>query len=412
MIKVVKFGGTSIGTPARLRRAVKSIRAEVERGHSLVVVVSAMGKTTDEVLNLIDSIGMSLSQRAVDEIVSMGERLSARVLWALLQAGGVNSVFLDPSMEEWPIITDSNFGDAEVLLGETAERCRRYIMPLLEAGTVPVICGFIGRDAEGRVTTLGRGASDQTAFLLGWCLDADEVVIVTDVEGVMSADPRIVKNARLLPSIYIEELWDLSVGGAQVLNSKALRFKKEGQKARIVHYRSSNLDSGGTEIVGSADTDVRVWLDESPVAAVTVVGEKMSQVPGLLARFSQALASKGINVISVSTGRWSISFFVEYERSADAVKVLHSVVVGKGPAKAVTRSDRCAMLTVSGRRLIQTPGVVARCLLPLAERRLNVVEVSTSKAEISIFVNWKDRNEALRLVRQAVLSLEELENDG
>jgi len=167
VIKVVKFGGTSIGTPARLRRAVRSIKAEVERGHSLVVVVSAMGKTTDEVLNLIDSIGMTLSQRAVDEIVSMGERLSARVLWALLQAGGVNSVFLDPSMEEWPIMTDSNFGDAEVLLGETSERCRCYIMPLLEAGTVPVICGFIGRDSEGRVTTWVEGRATRLLFCLG-----------------------------------------------------------------------------------------------------------------------------------------------------------------------------------------------------------------------------------------------------
>ena len=412
MIKVVKFGGTSIGTPARLRRAVRSIKSQVEKGNSLVIVVSAMGKTTDQVLDLIESVGIPLTQRAVDEIVSMGERLSARVLWALLQSSGVDSVFLDPSMEEWPIVTDSNFGDAEVLLNETADRCARYIMPILDAGRVPVICGFIGRDRENRVTTLGRGASDQTAFLLGWCLDADEVVIVTDVEGVMSADPRIVKSARLLPSIYIEELWDLSVGGAQVLNSKALRFKKEGQRARIVHYRSSNLDSGGTEIVGSADTDIKVRLGEVPVSSVTVVGEKMSQVPGLLARFSQALSSKGINVISVSTGRWSISFFVDYDRSEDAVKVLHSIVVGRGPAKAVTRSDRCAMLTISGRRLIQTPGVISKCLLPLAEKRLNVVEVSTSKAEISIFVNWKDRTDALKLVREAVSSLEAAENGG
>jgi aspartate kinase len=406
MIKVAKFGGTSIGTPARLRKAARSIEKQVKKGDNLLVVVSAMGQTTDEILALLDGLKTGLSNRAIDEIVSVGERLSARLMWGLLEAAGVNSVFLDPSMEEWPIMSDSNFQDAAVDLKGTRRKCRKHLLPLIESGCVPVVCGFLGRDPEGRVTTLGRGASDQSAFLLGYCLNADEIIIVTDVDGVMSADPRIIKEARLLSSIYIEELWDLSIGGAQVMNSKALRFKQENQRARIVHYRRGDLDSGGTEVLGSTNSSLEIVQGEKPVSPVTIVGEAMSQTPGLLARFSEALARKGMNIMNISTGSWSISFFVYAEDAERAVRTLHDLVTAKGPAKAVTKGGQCAMITVAGRELIYTPGVVAKALLPLAESGVNVVEVSTSKAEIAIFVNWGDRRKALKLVKEALSDME------
>jgi len=405
VIKVAKFGGTSIGTPARLRKAARTVEKQVRKGHKIAVVVSAMGQSTDEVLTLLEDLKVRLSDEAVDEILSLGERLSARLMWGLLQAMGVKSTFLDPSMEQWPVVTDSKFRGAKVDLEETVRRCRVHLLPMMEEGTVPVICGFLGRDPQGRTTTLGRGASDQTAFLLGYGLGADEVIIVTDVEGVMSADPRIVRGARLLKAITVEELWDLSVGGAQVMNSKALDFKLEGQRARIVHYRWGNLDSGGTEIMGSADSDIKIAMGDGPISSVTVVGEGMSRVPGLLSKFSQALAQRGINILSVSTGSRSITFFVDFNRADQAVRTLHNVVLGKGPAKAVTRGDQYAMITIAGRNLIYTPGVVAEALMPLGKSDLNVVEVSTSKAEITIFVNWSDRDLALRLVRESLANM-------
>jgi aspartate kinase len=306
-------------------------------------------------------------------------------------------------MPEWPIISDSNFGDAAVDLKATKKNCRKFILPMIEDGVVPVICGFLGKDRENMITTLGRGASDQTAFLLGYCLEADEVIIVTDVEGVMSADPRIVKNARLLDSIYLEELWDLSVGGARVLNSKALNYKLAKQRARVVHFRSNDINTGGTEILGATNSDIEIVMSDRPVGAVTIVGDEMSQTPGLLARFAQALTHKDINILNVSTGSWSITFFVDYEEAETAVKALHDTVVIKGHAKAVTKGDRCAMITIAGRELIQTPGVVASALDPLGENGVNVVEVSTSKAEITIFVHWNDRRNALKLIKSAIL---------
>lgn len=406
MLRVIKFGGTSVGTPARLRKAARAVARQVRRGDRVVVVVSAMGQSTDEILDLLDNLKAPISDRATDEILSLGERMSVRLIWALLDASGIPSLFLDPTMKEWPIASDSRFRDASVDLEATARNCREYLLPLLEQGIVPVVCGFLGRDPEGRVTTLGRGASDQSAFLLGYCLEADEVLIVTDVEGVMSADPRLVKGARLLKSIYVEELWDLSVGGAQVMNSKALNYKLPQQKARIVHYRSRNLESGGTEVLGSSSPNIEVVMSEKPVCSVTIVGEEMSRIPGLLATFSEALARKDINILSVSTGSWSISFFVDFDKAEAAVRTLHQIVLRQGPAKAVTKGGRCAMITIAGRKLIYTPGIVARALAPLGEESMNVVEVSTSKAEISIFVNWGDRRAAHDLILKAVEKLD------
>jgi aspartate kinase len=405
-IKIVKFGGTSIGTPARLRRASRGIQKLIKRGHSPVVVVSAMGSSTDTTLDLIRSLKVELSDRAVDEILSVGERLSARVMYGILESLGVDSTFLDPAMENWPVITDDNFGNAEVSLMETRKRCQEYLLPIVKRGCVPVICGFLGRSFDGKVTTMGRGASDQTAFLLGYCLEAEEVIIVTDVSGVMSADPRLVSNARLLNSIYIEELWDLSVGGARVMNSGALRYKLEGQTARIVNYRKKNLDSGGTVIMGSASSGLEVMLYDKPVSAITIVGEEMSGIPGLLSKFSEALTRRKINILNVGTGRWSITLFVDHEYANDAVSALHDLVGPGGPAKAVTKSKGCAMITITGRKLISTPGIVSEALQPLGENDVNVVEVSTSKAEITIFVNWVDRRLGMRLVKGAIARMD------
>ncbi len=410
-VKVVKFGGTSIGTPARLKRARRGIQRLIKKGHTPIVVVSAMGSSTDRSLELIRSLKVDLSDRAVDEILSLGERMSVRLLWGLLDAAGVDAKFLDPSMESWPIVTNDRFQDADVNLRETKRRCKKYLMPLLEKGKVPVICGFLGRGPQGRVTTMGRGASDQTAFLLGYCLEADEVIIVTDVKGVMSADPRIVRDAKLLRSIYIEELWDLSLGGAQVMNFKALNFKIENQKARIVDYHRKELDSGGTEIMGSADSKLEIVVNDKPVSAITIVGDKMSNVSGLLAEFSEAISNQGINILSVSTGRWSITFFVDYDRAEDAVNALHRLARSDGPARAVTKSKRCAMITITGRKLIYTPGMVSEALLPLGKNDVNVIEVSTSKAEITIFINWNDRHLARKLIKKELKEMDEEETN-
>ena len=179
---VAKFGGTSLGSGDRINRAADSIAAAVEKGHEVAVVASAMGNTTDE---LLEDIKYDAEESDRAEIVSMGERTSVRMLKGALAARGVEAVFLEPGADEWPIITDE-YGEVDV--EETTRRAEALAARLDDV--VPVITGFLAQDLQGNVTTLGRGGSDTTAVMLGNYMGADEVVIVTDVEGVMTGDPR------------------------------------------------------------------------------------------------------------------------------------------------------------------------------------------------------------------------------
>ncbi len=183
---VAKFGGTSLGSGDRINRAADSIAKAVEQGHEVAVVASAMGNTTDE---LLDEIEYEADDADRAEIVSMGERTSVRMLKGALSARGIDAIFLEPGSDEWPIITDE-YGEVDV--EETKKRAHALAGQLKDV--VPVITGFLAQDHEGNVTTLGRGGSDTSAVMMGNYMDADEVVIVTDVEGVMTGDPRVVEG--------------------------------------------------------------------------------------------------------------------------------------------------------------------------------------------------------------------------
>ena len=211
MVRVIaKFGGTSVADGERVRRAADSIASAVADGHELAVVVSAMGDATDD---LLGQIRFDASERDRAEIVSMGERTAVRMLKGALEARGIDAVFLEPGREDWPIITDP-YGEVDV--PETKRRAKA-VTALMADGVVPVITGFLAEDHDGTITTLGRGGSDTTAVMLGNYADADEVVIVTDVEGVMTGDPNVVEGARNVGEITVDELRNLSFRGAEVV---------------------------------------------------------------------------------------------------------------------------------------------------------------------------------------------------
>ncbi|MDW8023843.1 MAG: aspartate kinase, partial [Nitrososphaerota archaeon] len=217
---VVKFGGAELRCGESFRQAAEMVKAACFK--EVVVVVSAMEKTTDNLINHVRLIG-KIGDADYADIVSMGERISARMFSSTLKAAGLTSTYFDPQSPNWPIITDSNFLEAEPDLEETKRRVKAYIEPLL-GSCVPVVCGFVGRDKGERVTLLGRGGSDITATLLGNCLNADEVILVKNTEGVLSADPSLVPNAKPLREISVEEMFSLAQGGAKIVHPKALKY--------------------------------------------------------------------------------------------------------------------------------------------------------------------------------------------
>ena len=387
---VAKFGGTSLGSGDRVRRAADSIADAVEAGHEIAVVASAMGSTTDD---LLDEITFDIGDDDRAQIVSMGERTSVRMLKAALAARGVNAVFLEPGAEGWPVITDE--------VGEVDVEATRELAAALAArmdGVVPVITGFLAETRDGDVTTLGRGGSDTTAVMLGKYMDADEVVIVTDVEGVMTGDPHVVEGARNVASITVDELRNLSFRGAEVIAPSALVYKDEDLDVRVVHYQHGDLLGGGTRIEGSFEN--LIDMREGSLACVTVAGRAIRNRPGILADLSGALRDDGINIDAVASGMDSVTFYVDADVAERAEAALHDeVVVGDGSVSSVSVEDDYAVIRVMGGELPNRPGVVSDIVGPVAEAGINVHDIITSATSVAIFVSWPDREEVLEIVQ-------------
>ena len=387
---VVKFGGTSLGSGDRVERAAASVARAVEAGHEVVVVASAMGSTTDE---LLSDITFDADDRDRAEIVSMGERTSVRMLKAALTARGVDSVFLEPGSDEWPIVANEL---GEVDAEATVERADRLAARLDDV--VPVVTGFLAQNADGEVTTLGRGGSDTTAVMLGRYMDADEVVIVTDVEGVMTGDPRVVEGARNVARISVDELRNLSFRGAEVVAPSALAYKDESLDVRVVHHQHGDLLDGGTRVEGEFQS--LIDMQEKPLSCVTVAGRAIRNRPGVLSTLTSALADSGINIDSVASGMDSITFYVDESEAERAEYVLHEAVVEDETLSSVTLEKNIAVVRVTGGELPNRPGVVLDIVRPVSEAGINIHDLITSATSVAIFVTWEDREDTLEIVQR------------
>ncbi|WP_440990431.1 aspartate kinase [Haloarchaeobius baliensis] len=387
---VAKFGGTSLGSGDRINRAADSVASAVREGHEIAVVASAMGNTTDE---LLDDITFEADDGDRAEIVSMGERTSVRMLKAALTARGIDAVFLEPGHPDWPVITDEH---GEVDVAETTKRAAKLAAEL--DGVVPVITGFLAETPDGSIATLGRGGSDTTAVMLGKYMDADEVVIVTDVEGVMTGDPHVVEGARNVGQISVDELRNLSFRGAEVVAPSALSYKDDELAVRVVHYQHGDLLSGGTSITG--EFRHLVDLREEPLACVTVAGRAIRNQSGVFHQLAASLAESGINVDAVASGMDTVTFYVDESESERAENILHREVIDDESLSSVTVEDDLAVVRVTGGELPNEPGVIDEIVSPMAEAGINIHELITSATSVAIVVAWDDREETLEILQE------------
>jgi aspartate kinase len=389
---VAKFGGTSLGSGDRINRAADSIAAAVEQGTEIAVVASAMGSTTDE---LLEEITFEADERDRAEIVSMGERTSVRMLKAALSARGVNAVFLEPGSDDWPVITN-DIGEVDV--EETRRRAVELASTLDDA--VPVITGFLAQTVDGEVTTLGRGGSDTTAVMLGRYMDADEVVIVTDVEGVMTGDPHVVEGARNVARITVDELRNLSFRGAEVIAPSSLAYKNDDLEVRVVHYQHGDLLTGGTLVEGQFEN--LIDMEDDPLACVTVAGRAIRNQPGIIADLSQRLRENDINIDAIASGMDSITFYVDADAAETAEDLLDDLVVEDETLSSVTVEEEFAVNRVMGGELPNSPGVILDVVSPISEAGINLHDVITSATSVALFVDWDDREETLDIVQETM----------
>jgi len=401
---VVKFGGSSLSDHERLLKAVVAVVNEAKRGTRLAVVVSAMGKTTDVLMSTAKNTSNGkLEKRELDDILSMGERTSVRIFSAALRTNGVESRYFDPLDDDWPIITDAAFSNANPLLSECKQRVKDCVLPVVEKSVVPVIAGFVGRTRDGKVTTLGRGGSDTTAFLLAEALNADEVVLVTDADGIMSGDPKLVTAPRRLSEIDVNRLVGLADSGAKFIHAKALKYKPRNINIRVINHAHGDLTKEGTIITGALATELGVNIAHpSSIAEITVLGNHISENPMIVSELVEKAKARS-TLVGMSMNTNSAILYVSEEKNIDALfNEAHKTVLNHEEALAMAIKKSLAFLKISGVGLEETHGIIGKISETLRVNSINISGILTIASSILVFVDWAERERALQLIRNSL----------
>ena len=461
----MKFGGTSVGNAEAIAQTARIVANAVAEGQRIVVVVSAMRGVTDGLLHAAQAAASGdepayqseiaqirarhteavkalfdngseaerllvfiagcmdelaaycssirilgeITPRGLDAVVSFGERINARIVSAALRARGLASQPVDATEL---IVTDDAFQNAVPLMEATCERTRSGLLPLLDTGITPVVTGFIGATPEGVTTTLGRGGSDYSAAILGACLGAEEVWTWTDVDGVMTADPRIVPEARVIPEISFNEISELAYFGAKVLHPKTIR----PIMTRDIPLRVKNTFNPahpGTRIsrtLPKRPGSVTALASIRDLSLVTVEGRGMLGVPGIAARTFAAVAKTGASVLMISqaSSEQSICFVIPTETAPRVIRSLEdemALELARGDIDRIWSQDAVEIVTVVGAQMRRTPGVAARIFGALGAAGINVIAIAQGSSEysISLVISAQDGDQAMRSIHDEVM---------
>jgi len=407
---VVKFGGSSLADGSSIARAIDSVIKKVKEGVQIVVVVSAMGKTTDFLIETaMQACGGEPPEDMLDDIMAMGERTSARIFSAGLKARGQRSLYLDPAEANWPILTDDRFNNARPILPLCEEMIRRNVEPLLEDGFVVVVPGFVGKTKNGKITTIGRGGSDITALIIARALHADQVILVTDVEGIMTADPKIIRNPKKLDEITMDVLVGLADSGTKFIHKKALRYKSPDIDIKVISNSSGNLDSEGTIIRGSFPSMILVDSHPKPALTVTIVGERASESFETLTSVLEEIRKTGLPLLGMSINHNSLILYLPMNGPDGLLEALHSIVLKDERAVALAVRKNLAFIRVKGVGLEETPGVISRITSALNSAGINIYGIFTITSSVELFVDLENKEKAVQLIKEA---LETNNNNG
>lgn len=463
MLIVMKFGGTSVGDGARINKVAELAQRETAKGNQVVVVASAMSGVTnmlidaaklaargdeslipdtrrrlfaqhiaavniitaqravqdqliatlDRQLTVFENLGRSvhilgeLTARGLDAMSSLGEALSVPLVAQAVRERGLKAEAIEATEL---IVTDNVFGNASPLMAETAKKAQARLRPLLEAGCVPVVTGFMAATRDGITTTLGRGGSDYTATILGAAIDAGEVWIWTDVNGVMTADPRIVPNARTLPEVSYAEAAELSYFGAKVLHPKTITpMADKDTPVRILN--TFEPDNPGTLIIRKSRADGRTVKAITAITNLCILsleGRGMAGVPGVAAKLFSAVARENISVtmIAQSSSELDICIVIEEASAAQAIAGIEKEFEldrMRGNIDGVRAEHQVTIVAVVGAGLRDTPGIAARVFSALAGRDINILSIAQGSSEynMSLVVRDADAVESLRAIHEA-----------
>jgi aspartate kinase len=460
----MKFGGTSMGTHDAIAQVARIITEQATEGHRILTVVSAMSGVTDDLLQAastsaagdegshftivealrkrhhetadalvrnekikaplfddLDSLleGLNalchsiavlreITPRGLDLVASFGERLSARLLSAHLRDLGHDSIAIDASEL---IVTDDNFQDAVPIMDETRKRVQEYLVPCLENGMLPIVTGFIGATRKGIITTLGRGGSDYSGAILGAALDADHLWIYTDVDGIMTADPRVARTARVIPVLSYGEVGELAYFGAKVLHPKTVQpMIDKGSPVRV--RNTFNPTHMGTLIQPQSEITVgavKAVTAIKDVSLISVEGRGMVGVPGIAGRTFMAVARANASMllISQSSSEQSFCFVIPTNRVTATLDSIRRELRHELERKDVDRiwaKEDIVIITTVGAGMRGTPGVAARVCGALADQGINILVIAQGSSEysISLVVAADDHVKAVQVLHNLI----------
>jgi aspartate kinase len=393
---VQKFGGSSVANAERLLNVAGRVTEAYKEGNSVVVVVSAQGDTTDDLIEKAREINPQPSQREMDMLLSTGEQISVALLAMAIEKAGYPVISLTGCQAG--ISSDSTYGNARIKSIDT-ERIFRE----LDRKNIVIVAGFQGWNRFDDITTLGRGGSDTTAVALAAALKADLCEIFTDVDGVYTADPRVVKNASKLGDISFDEMLELASLGANVLHNRSVELAKKYNVNLVV--RSSFNKAPGTKVkeVGSVEKMfVRGVARDNNIARIAVMG--VEDKPGIAFRLFSMLAKEKISVdlILQSIGRdgtKDISFTVSKDNLDKTVSMLNANL-GTIGAKKIDSSDQYAKVSIVGAGMVNNPGVAAMMFEALYDADVNIHMITTSEIKISVLVDYHDAERAVSAIHE------------
>ena len=480
-IYVMKFGGSSLGGPEEVMQSASIVREYSDTRSGLIIVCSAMGDTTDHLLKAIDHakkgditnarklireilnhhlttlektaeniekrneaaewildqfeeldkilLGISLlrdlSPRSSDYFLSFGEKLSTRIFDATLQSIGLKTKFLTGG--EAGILTDESFGSAEPVVKVTNEKLRSTLLPLLKGDVIPVVTGYIAETLETHETiTLGRGGSDYTATLIAAAIDADEVMLWTDVDGMMSADPRIIKNAKILEQISYLEAMEMSAFGAKAMQPRALEpAARKGIPVRIKNTFNPKVSGtailSGDSVVNGVKTGVKAVGSLTNVGVVNISGTSIVGSPGTAVKIFEILKDLGVGILmmSQSVSENNVSLVIKRNELPKVVRAFRKDLLledleasdEKGSSRHPSRNtkfskldyeDDVSIVAVLGRGMIGTPGIAGRVFSTVAKQGINIRMIAQGSSEINIsfVIKDKDRNKAVAALHE------------
>ncbi|WP_339816641.1 aspartate kinase [Paenibacillus sp. FSL R7-0216] len=395
---VMKFGGSSVGDTERMQRVARRVVEKQQEGHQVMVVVSAMGDTTDDLIDQAKLLNPNPPLREMDMLMTTGEQISIALLAMAIDALGAKAV----SYTGWQagFRTEAEHGRARI----TDIKPDR-VQKSLEEGNIVIVAGFQGMTEGGEITTFGRGGSDTTAVALAAATGADYCEIYTDVDGIYSTDPRIVKNARKLNEISYDEMLELANLGAAVLHPRAVEYAKHN-KVRLVVRSSFNYHEG-TVVKEEVNMEQGVVVSgiayDKNVARISILG--VSHVPGVLAKVFGSLANAKIDVdiivqSGVTDGKADFSFTVALSDCDKAVKVLESIR-GDLPYENVTSEEGLVKVSIVGAGMVSHPGVAAQMFDVISKQGVNIVMVSTSEIKVSCVIDGSKLNEVVTALHTA-----------